>query len=717
MGLTFSPADFKLNAMRKLLLIILIPLFLFSATNFEKGVGFFLNGEKKIAKAKWKAYFGKRKDPLARGFLVLADGDYIKATYYFNSYKKESRDAYYGKYEWLRYLGLSLAVYDIAYFQRDWFISRARKFYPESPIIIFVQGVYDLEMGRLEKAEKELKLSLKKLKDPIFQLFLARLYIEKGELSRAEEIFKSSGKNIRIGMELADAYRDMGETAKGHEVLMSLPKTQKVIEKIADFAFSLGNDYAIKEVEVLVPEDSPLGKEIKAFHYMNAHKYKKARRILEKLSLYRPSDPHIWKWLAIIEKKTEKKLKYQYLSFFNGGDVENLFGVVRRRFKKIDQAKWLGDQHVIILGRPSNNDEYGLYSLDVTTWERKKIPLRLEIEEFYPQGDGKTLVIAAIDRIRGRRIFYIWKQDEQRPRKAVVMSLTEEKFKGEIKGDSLLIYSIEYEYLPFKSPFKKLINERSFIFLYSRNFPHQFIVYSISRRRARKIRSISELPFVPEGIRRYLIVRQLYIKNPDFKRLIDSHSSFGSREIEIEFQDEGGAVVVRKDGADRYVLGFIYEGRWTPFRLVEDDEEYKFLLWVPSMNLFVCKNKDGKGYMYRIGEGKFRKIESDFVGAVFSGGKLYFLAGDDDGKSRLYALNPITRKKEKLTGYMWIDIEKKYGRVLLKDPATAVYILSGKNIIPAYVESDYTVVSTPGMKRVFLFSQLKKWAFLVQLNR
>lgn len=703
--------------MRKLVLLIILPLFLFSANNFEKGVGFFLNGEKKIAKAKWKVYFGKRKDPLAKGFLVLADGDYIKATYYFNSYRKESRDAYYGKYEWLRYLGLSLAIYDIAYFQREWFISRARKFYPDSPIIIFVQGVYDLEMGRLAKAEKELKLSVGKLKDPIFQLFLARLYIEKGELSRAEELFNSSGKNIRIGMELAETYHDMGEIAKGHEVLMTLPKTRQVVEKIADFAFALGNDYAIREIEALVPEDSPLGREIEAFHYMNRHKYKKAEKILEKLSLYRPSDPHIWKWLAITEKKAEKKLKYQYLSFFNGGEVENLFGVVRKRFKKIDQAKWLGEDHIIILGRLSNNDEYGLYSLDVKTWERRKIPLRLEIEDFYPQKDGKTLVIASIDRIRGRRVFYIWNQEEERPRKAVVLSLTEEKFKGEIKGNSLLIYSNEYDYLPFRSPFKKLINERSFLFLYSKDFPHRFVVYSLTRRRARKIRFLKQLPFIPQSIRRYISVRKLYFKNSDFRRLIDSHSSFRSQEIEIEFQNDDEAVVLRKEGGNKYLLGFIYKGDWTPFRLIEDDEEYTFLLWVPSMNLFVCRNKDRKGYMYRIGDGKFRKVESDFAGVVFSNGKLYFLAGDNKGKSRLYALNPVTRRKEKLTGYMWIGIEKKYGKVLLKDPATAVYVLAGRNIIPAYVESDYTVEVSPGLKKVFLFSQLKKWAFLVQLNR
>ncbi|MCD6453762.1 MAG: hypothetical protein J7L62_00470, partial [Candidatus Aminicenantes bacterium] len=124
--------------MRKGIFILLFPLLLLAANDFERGVGYFLYGEKSLAKKSWSIFFGKRKDHIAQGYLSLADGDYLKASYHFKSYRKESRDAYYGKYEWMRYLGLSLAVYDIAYFQRDWFVARAKRFYPEAQIITFV---------------------------------------------------------------------------------------------------------------------------------------------------------------------------------------------------------------------------------------------------------------------------------------------------------------------------------------------------------------------------------------------------------------------------------------------------------------------------------------------------------------------------------------------------------------------------------------------------
>ena len=701
--------------MRKGIFILLFPLLLLAANDFERGVGYFLYGEKSLAKKSWSIFFGKRKDHIAQGYLSLADGDYLKASYHFKSYRKESRDAYYGKYEWMRYLGLSLAVYDIAYFQRDWFVARAKRFYPEAQIITFVQGVYDLEMGRLNRAEKRLISSVNKLKDPIFEVFLARLYIEKGELAKAEEIFEKNGKDARIGMELANAYAERGEYSKGHEILMSLPKTRKVIEKIADFAFYIGNEYAVKDIEPLIPEDDPLAREIQAFHYINVRKYKKARKILLKISLYRPSDPHIWKWLALGEKKENQRLKYLYLSFFNGGDVKNLFGVTRKKLKKVDSAKWLGSKTLVIKGRPDLSDEFGLYVIDVATWEKIRIPLLLEIEDYYPQKDGETLLISALDRIRGRRVFYIWRKGYLKPKKTVVMSLTDEKFIGEIQGDTLLIYSEDYNYLPFNSPFKKLANSKTFLFLYSKSFPHRFIVYSISKGRASKVSDFFRLPFIPESIKKYLELRDLYYKDSGFKLVIDSHSSFGGEDLQIKFYGDDAAVIRKKEGK-KYLVGYIYQGRWVPYRLMEDEEEFEFVLWEPSLNLFICRDKEDNGYMFRPGEGKFRDLEDEFGGAVYWNNYLYFIAGNDDGKKRLYRINPITRKKEKLTDYLWVDIFKTEGRLLLKDPATAVYAFKGDAIIPVYVESDYSVVPSEGMKKVFIFSTLKRWAFLVQLN-
>ncbi len=699
--------------MRKIA-FLLLPIFLIGASNFERGVAYYLYGEKGIAKSAWSSYFGKRRDPIALGFLTLADGDYINASYHFNSYRKESRTAYYGKYEWMKYLGLSLAVYDIAYFQREWYAARAKEFYPSSPIVNFVQGVYDLDMGKLERSERRLRISIKKLKDPIFKFFLARLYIDKGELSKAEEIFNSTGKNFRIGEELAEAYRERGDIVKGWEIISKLPKTPKFLEKMADFAFSLGRDYAIKDIEPLFPEDSPMAKEIEAFHLINRMKYKKARKILLKLYLYRPTDPHIWKWLSMTEKKTDKKLKYMYLSFFNGGNVENVFGIQKKNLRKIEMAKWLGENRIILLGRPGGRDEYGLYSFELPSWTKKKIPLRLEIEDFFPQRDGKTLIISGVDRIRGRRIFYLWKGGEK-PRKAVVLSLTDEKFKGEMQGDSIVFYSNEYDYLPFKAPFEKMVNEKRFLFLYSKEFPHRFIVYSIPKRRAKKVNSIQDLPFLPTNIEKFQTLRKIYKNTPDFRNLIKSYSHMGSEDLEIRFQGKN-AVVVEKEGDKDYLQGYIFQGRWIPLKLRDGEKRFSLLLWIPEANAFLCKDKNSGGYIYTQSDGKFRKIESKVEGGAYYNDYLYFLAGDKDGKRRLYKFDISQFKKEKLTDYLWIDIWENKGKIFLKDPTTTVYTIKGGSILPVYVESDYSIEPTNSFSKVFIYSPLKRISFLVQLN-
>ncbi len=683
-----------------------------SANLLEKGIAYYLKGDLETAGKLWSKYFSSHRGPIARGFLKLAQGQFMEASLAFNSYRKESRDAYYGKYEWLKYLGLSLAASDLGYFQREWFAARAREFAPNSPIVLFVQGVYDLQMGNLKRAEKRLSLSVKKLGDGIFALFLARVYIQKGELEKAQQVFEKY-KFPELGIELARAYRERGNVIRGWEILKNLPKNPKVTALMLEFAFSLERDYMVKEVQPLI-SDQLLSQEIEAYFWVRQGKCRKARKVLSKLSLYRPEDHFIWDWLAKCEKKREKRLKYLYLSFFNGGDVPELFGVKRYRVIKIDRAKWLGNENLVVLGRIKGKDNYGLYLWNPEAGVQSSIPLRGEVEDFFPQRDGKTLVISVVNRVRGRRSFYIWK-GTGRPKKALVMRLTEEKFLGEIKGDTLLIYSQDFLSLPFQSPFKKIVNIRNYYHLYSSNFPFLFISYNLKTRRTKKIRSIEALPFVPTPLSRYQLLRTLYRSNSEFKRIIDSHSSVASETVKIEFLGND-AIVYRLEAGKKHLLGYIKEGLWRPLRIVEDEEEYEFLTWMREERGFVCRNKEGRGYIFWENRRKFKKLEKKMGDAVYLNGKLYFLAGDDEGKKRLYLYDPREDDTEKLTDYLWSSLGRVDDFLLLKDPTTTAYLMRGNSIFPVYVEDNKLVLHNPAFSKVFLYLPSRRYVYLASLR-
>ncbi len=698
--------------MRKFLLFVLLLGSGLSANLLEKGIAYYLKGDLETAGKLWSRYFSSRGGPIARGFLKLAQGQFMEASLAFNSYRKESRSAYYGKYEWLKYLGLSLAASDLGYFQREWFAARAREFAPDSPIVLFVQGVYDLQMGNLKRAEKRLSLSVKKLGDGIFALFLARVYIQRGELERAEKVFEKY-KFPGLGTELAEAYRERGDIIRGWEILKTLPKDQKVISLMLEFAFSLERDYMVKEVQPMVT-DPLLSREIEAYFLITRGKCGKAKKILKKLSLYRPEDHFIWDWLAKCEKKRERRLKYLYLSFFNGGDVPELFGVKRYRVIRIDRAKWLGNENLVVLGRIKGKDTYGLYLWNPQTGLQTKIPLRGEVEDFFPQNDGKTLVISVVNRVRGRRSFYVW-SGMGRPKKAVVMRLTEEKFVGEIKGDALLIYSADFLTLPFRSPFKKIVNIRNYFHLYSSKFPFLFISYNLRTGRARKIRSLEALPFTPSPLSRYQLLRTLYGSAPDFRRIIDSHSSVASETVKIEFLAEDRAVVYREEEGKKYLLGYIEEGSWHPLRIKEDEEEYEFLQWLPDRRAFVCRDRDMRGYIFWQSRRKFKKLEKKMGEAVYMKGKVFFIAGDDEGKKRLYSYDIKEDDTEKLTDYLWTWLGKEGKKLMLKDPTTTVYIMKENSIIPVYVEDNKLVLFNPRYTAVFLYLPSKRNVYISQI--
>ncbi len=699
--------------MRKAAYFFLLTITLFSAGLLERGIAYYLEGNLQKAELLWGKYFSSRHDPIATGFKKLAQGEFVEASVAFNSYRKESRDAYYGKYEWLKYLGLSLAVSDIGYFQREWFAARAREFAPSSPIVIFVQGVYDLQMGRLKRAERRLLMATKKLKDGVFSYFLGLLYIQKGELDKAEKIFDSN-RFPDLGLELAKAYRERGQEIKAWEILKRLPKDRKVVEAMVDLAFSLERDYMVKEVQSYITDEN-LFKETEAYFLVKKGKCGKAKKILKKLSLFRPTDYHIWDWLAKCEKKREKRLKYLYLSFFNGGDVPNLFGVKKYRVLKIDKAKWLGEDNLIILGRLSGGDTYGLYLWNPEAGTKIPIPLRAEVDDFFPQKDGQSLVISTIDRVRGKRSFYVWKVGERRPKKTVVLRLTGEEFVGEIRDDILLIYSKDFLTLPFRSPFKKIVNIRNYYPLYSSNFPYFFVQYDLRRRRARKIRSINHLPFLPESIDRYLLLRKIYRQNPGFRSIIDSHSSVASETVKIDFLDSQNAVVYRMNNGKKFLLGYIKEGSWYSMRIREGKEEYEFITWIPDLNGFVCRNSDGRGYIYWKNRGKFKKLEKRMGDAVYLAGNLYFIAGDDEGKKRLYLYDISKDDTEKLTDYLWTSAGELNGRLILKDPTTTVYMLKEKSIYPVYVEDNKIVIFNHSYSKAFLFLPLLRNVYLASL--
>ncbi len=688
--------------------------FALSANLLEKGIAYYLKGDLQTAGELWNKYFSSRRDPIARGFRKLAQGQFMEASLAFNSYRKESRTSYYGKYEWLKYLGLSLAASELGYFQREWFAAKAREFAPNSPIVIFVQGVYDLQMGNLKRAEKRLSLAVKKLKDGIFALFLSRVYIQKGDLEKAREIFEEY-RFPELGVELARAYKERGDLIQGWELLKTLPKTPQVVSLMMDFAFTLERDYMVKEVQPLV-SDPLLSSEIEAYFLVRNGKCRRAKKILTKLSLYRPEDHFVWDWLARCEKKRERKLKYLYLSFFNGGDVPNLFGVKRLRVIKIDMAKWLGDENLVVLGRVKGTDTYGLYLWNPETGLQVPIPLRGEVEDFYPQKDGKTLVISVVNRIRGRRSFYIW-NEMKKPRRAVVMRLTEEKFVGEIRGDHLLVYSEDFLTLPFQSPFKKIVNLRNYYPLYSPKFPFLFIDYNLKTRRSRKIRSLKALPFMPLPLSRYALLKSLYRENPDFRSIIDTHSSVASETVKIDFLgDSQDAVVYRVSGEKKFLLGYIKEGVWKPLRIKEGKEEYEFLAWMKDRAGFVCRNDGGRGYIFWERQRKFRKLEKKMGDAVYLNEKLYFLAGDDEGKKRLYLYDPKRDDTERLTDYLWSSLGNLNSFLLLKDPTTTAYILKGDSILPVYVEDNKIILRNPSVSRIFLYLPSRKDVYLVNLK-
>jgi len=700
--------------MRKAVYFLLLTATLFSAGLLERGIAYYLEGDLKNAGLLWEKYFSSRQDPIAIGFKKLAQGEFVEASVAFNSYRKESRYAYYGKYEWLKYLGLSLAVSDIGYFQRDWFAAKAREFAPSSPIVTFVQGVFDLQMGRLKRAEKRLLSSTKKLKDGVFSYFLGLLYIQKGELEKAEEIFNTY-RFPALGLELAKAYRENGQEIKAWEILKSLPRNKKVVEAMADLAFSLERDYMVKEVQGYITDEQLL-KETEAYFLVRKGKCGKAKKILKKLSLFRPTDYHIWDWLAKCEKKREKRLKYLYLSFFNGGEVPNLFGVKKHRVLKIDKAKWLGEDNLVLLGRLSGKDIYGLYLWNPEAGTKFLIPLRAEVEDFFPQKDGQSLVISTIDRVRGKRSFYVWKVGERRPKKTVVLRLTGEGFVGEIRDSILLVYSKDFLTLPFRSPFKKIVNIRNYYPLYSSNFPYFFVQYDLRRRRARKIGSIRNLPFVPESIDRYLLLKKIYSESPGFRSIIDSHSSVASETVKIDFLDSQNAVVYRLNTGKRFLLGYIKDGNWHPLRIREGKEEYEFLTWIPDLNGFVCRNEDERGYIYWKNRGKFKKLEKKMGDAVYLAGKIYFIAGDDEGKKRLYLYDIARDDTEKLTDYLWTRAGELNGHLILKDPTTTVYMMKQKAIYPVYVEDNKIVIFNRSYSKAFLYLSLLRDVYIVNLK-
>ncbi len=700
--------------MRKAAYLLLFAWTLFSANLLERGIAYYLKGDLKKAGALWEKYFASRQDPIARGFMKLAQGDFAEASVAFNSYRKESRYAYYGKYEWLKYLGLSLAVSDIGYFQREWFAARAKEFAPNSPIITFVQGVYDLEMGNLSRAEKRLSLATRKLRDGVFSYFLGLLYIQRGDVEKAEEIFKQY-KFTDLGLELAKACRERGDDIKAWEILKSLPRTPEVVENMVDLAFSLERDYMVKEVQGYIT-DQQLLQETEAYFLVKKGKCGKAKKILRKLSLFRPTDHHIWDWMAKCEKKRENRLKYLYLSFFNGGDVPNLFGVKRQRVVKIDRAKWLGEDNLVVLGRLSGKEPYGLYIWNPEAQTHYRIPIRAEVEDFFPQQDGETLVISAVNRVRGRRSFYVWRVGERRPRKTVVLRLTGEEFVGEVRDGILLIYSRDFLTLPFRSPFKKIVNIRDYYPLYSSHFPYFFVQYDLKRRRVKKLRSIQSLPFVPDAIEKYLLLKGIYARNPDFRSIIDSHSSVASETIRIDFLSPQNAVVYRVSNGKKYLLGYIKEGEWRNLRIREDDEDYEFITWIYEFNGFVCRNKDGRGYIYWVGRRKFKKLEKKMGDAVYLQGGLYFLAGDDEGKKRLYFYDITKDDTEKLTDYLWTSAGKIRNLLALKDPTTTVYVLRGRSIYPVYVEDNKIILFTPSYSKAFLYLPMQKDVYLVNLK-
>lgn len=707
--------------MKKLLAIFLLAGITITGP-LEKGIAFYLLGEKHKAAIEWSKFFKKRKDVIAQGFKALAKGEYLSASYYFNAYRKRTRRAYYGKEEWLKYLGLSLALKDIAPYHRDWYVARAKILNPDNPIVEFTAGVYDLEMGRLKKARRRLERSVKKLKEWVFKIFMAKLLIEEGNLEKAvEEALPFLKKHHGIGYELIDALKDAGDYSQAWEVARKLPDKEETLPVKISLALKLKKLTEAENYIYRLPEGNPQREKFRAYLLYEKGKKRKARKILEKLSEILTFDGELWALLYKLEKKDEKRRMYAYLAFFNGADFKNIYGVKRYKLKKITKAKWANENKIVLLGSPKRGMEFGPYVFDLQQEKYIRIPLRLEIQDFFTSQKGNEILIVALDRARGKRIFYFFDLNSQKLQKVATLALTEDEYKAWFNSDYVIMYSKEYEYLPFQSPFKRMIAPGRYVSFYSKQINHLFVIYNRKIKRLKVYRNLKKLPVLSPDLKKYSILLKAYNTIPAVKSLINSYSSAVQGDLEVEFDRAGKtALFKRRVGIGHVPVGYVRNNRWIPLQLREDDKLLFLFKWMPELSAYLLyRDKKDKylSFIFIEGYEKPEEIRENSTKAVAYKGQIYFLSfkRKTGGKGRLYLFDPQEKDSKKLTDYLWIDIFKINGLLLLKDFRTVVYRFYQRQAVPIFVASDYDVNFSPTNKKVLLTHPKKKLMFIAKV--
>ncbi len=708
--------------MKKIAVFLLLALFVTSGP-LERGIALYLLGERKAAGAEWNRYFGKRKDVIAEGFRALAKGEYLSASYYFNSYRKKRRWAYYGVDEWLKYLGLSLAVKDIAPYHREWYVARAKILNPDNPVIDFTAGVYALEMGQLKKARKKLTTSLRKLKGWMFEIFMVKLLLEEGNLEKAlEEAPKFLPRYPKLASLLVDELVERGDYERAWQMASQLPTSGKFLSLKIELALKTGKIKQAEELVYLFPESSPEREKFRALILVARGKAKKARKILEKLSEVLPSDPLIWENLYKIEKKEEKKRLYAYLAFFNGADIENIYGVDKIRIRKVNRLKWINENQLAFLGIPERGDEFGLYILDLPSRRFDKIPLRLEVVDFLTNREGRELLIIAVNRAKAKRYFFIYDLSSSKLHKIATLSLTRDPYTGWFNDRFVIMFSKEYSYLPFQSPFKRMVGAGRYVSFYSTSIKHTFVLYDREKKRLRVVRSLRKLPLLPPALQRYNEILTAYRTVPQVRQIIDTYSSAVQGDVQIDF-DESGKVALFKRKVGRWfmVLGYLRHGHWIPLSFREDKKPLFLFKWMPKASAFLLfqeRKDEFRCRLYIEGKEEYYKIEDNSTKAEAFMGQIYFLAfkRKTGGKGRLYVFDPQEEDYKKLTNYLWIDIERVGRLLLLKDFRTVVYRFADRRAVPVFVANDYDIAYSPSKKKVALCHPARKWLFFARLR-
>ncbi len=688
----------------------------------ERGIAFYLMGKKQKAALEWNKFFKKRKDVIAQGFRALSKGEYLSASYYFNAYRKRTRRSYYGKEEWLKYLGLSLALKDIAPYHRDWYVARAKILNPDNPVIEFTAGVYDLEMGRLKKARKRLEKSIKKLNDWVFKVFLVKLLIEEGDLEKAvNEASPFLKKYPELGYELIEAFMDAGNYSKAWEVALKLPDKEQALPIKISLALKLKKLTEAENYIYRLPENNPQREKYRAFLLAEKGKKRKARKILEKLSEILTFDGELWASLYKLEKKDEKRRMYAYLAFFNGADFKNIYGVRRYKLKKITKAKWANEDKIILLGSPKRGMEFGAYIFDLQQENYLRIPLKLEIQDFFTNKKGDEILITALNRARGKRMFYLFDLNSEKLQKIATLALTEDEYKGWFDENFVIMYSKEYEYLPFQSPFKRMIAPGRYVSFYSRRINHLFVVYNRKTKRIKVYRTLKKLPVLPPDLKKYSMLLQAYKTISSIRSLINSYSSAVQGDLEIEFDKSGKtALFKRRVGMGHVPVGYLRNNRWVPLQLRDDDKLLFLFKWMPELSAYLLyreKKDEYLSFIFVEGYEKPEEIRENSTKAVAYKGSIYFLSfkRKTGGKGRLYMYDPQEKDSKKLTGYLWIDIFKVNNFLLLKDFRTVVYKFYKKQALPLYVASDYDVIFSPRKRKVLLTHPKKRLMFIAKL--